>query len=281
MDRDLAREFWNRMTARLSDADDPSRFGTVTEDADVVRLRDELERRHVNRFVRISSRSRVLDIGGGAGRFAIPFARRAARVTLVDVSDALVAAAVRRAAEVGITNLTCVAKPAQEFVPEDRYDLVLVMGLCTYLTDAELEVFAQRITDCVAPKGMLIVKEPVSTDDTLRIDRGRHPDDGYLAYFRPRDSYARIFGRSLSLRYQSATLAHLIPWFLEGTNEAVSRTRSQLRTNLLSAATPIVAWCDPAARRVEAAMRRTPLLHRVLAPIPVLNDLYVFEKDAR
>lgn len=281
MERGKAREFWNRITESRGEGADPSALGTVTSDTDIVRLRDELEQRHVARLIDISPATRVLDIGGGAGRFAIPLAQRAAHVTLVDISEALLARAERRARELGLSNLTFVASAAQDFEPQGPYDLITVMNLCTYLTDEELERFAERLARSLAPRGKLLVKEPVTTDGVLRFDHGSDPASGYLARFRPREEYARVFSKHLQLTYQRATLSHPIPWFLGGTNEAVGRTRSPARATLLRLVSPAFVRLDPLLLSVETRVRQTPGLRRVLAPIPVLNDLYVLTKMAR
>jgi 2-polyprenyl-3-methyl-5-hydroxy-6-metoxy-1,4-benzoquinol methylase len=276
-----SKAFWNRITAKRTDSDDPSMFGTVTEDRDVVRLRDELERRHVLRHAPLSPSTRVLDVGGGAGRFAIPLAREVAHVTLVDISEALLAVAERRAREEGLANLSFVCIDAQSFVPEGEFDLVLVMDLCTYLTDEELGIFAERMAGAVRPGGTLILKEPVSTDGTLHLDHGRDPGDGYLARFRPREAYAAVFGAHLKRRYQSATLSHPIPWFLKGTSGAVAATRSPLASAALRTLTPAFVRADPWLLKAETFLRRRPALAPLLAPVLVLHDLYVFEKMPR
>lgn len=278
---DDSKAFWNRITAKRSDSDDPSMFGTVTEDRDVVRLRDELERRHVLRHAPLTPSSRVLDVGGGAGRFAIPLARQVAHVTLVDISEALLATAERRAREEGLTNLRIVCADAQSFVPEGEFDLVLIMGLCVYLTDEELRVFAERMARAVRPGGTLILKEPVSTDGALHLDHGSDPGDGYLARFRPREAYAGVFGAHLTQRYQSATLSHPIPWFIKGTAGAVAATRSPFANAALRALTPALVRADPWLLKAETFLRNTPALAPLLAPVLVLQDLYVFEKMPR
>ena len=56
----------------------------------------------------IDSETTVMDVGGGAGRFALPLALRAKHVTVVEPSADALEMLRERAAEAGITNLTVV-----------------------------------------------------------------------------------------------------------------------------------------------------------------------------
>ena len=59
-------------------------------------------------FAALGSGKEVLDVGGGAGRFALPLATRAERVTVVDPSADSIDLLKERAAEAGITNVTTI-----------------------------------------------------------------------------------------------------------------------------------------------------------------------------
>lgn len=48
----------------------------------------------------------ILDIGGGSGRYALPFAKRAKRVTMTDISSKMLAHARNNAVEESLTNLS-------------------------------------------------------------------------------------------------------------------------------------------------------------------------------
>ena len=56
----------------------------------------------------------VLDVGGGAGRFALPLATRAERVTVVDPSADSVELLKERASEAGIDNVTAINEPWED-----------------------------------------------------------------------------------------------------------------------------------------------------------------------
>lgn len=65
-------------------------------------------------FAVLGSGTEVLDVGGGAGRFALPLATRAKRVTVVERSADSVELLNSRAAEAGITNITVINESWEE-----------------------------------------------------------------------------------------------------------------------------------------------------------------------
>ncbi len=65
-------------------------------------------------FAVLGSGKDVLDVGGGAGRFSLPLATRAERVTVVDPSADSVDLLKERADEAGITNVTALNEPWED-----------------------------------------------------------------------------------------------------------------------------------------------------------------------
>jgi SAM-dependent methyltransferase len=79
----------------------------------------------VNRLVReVAPTMTVLDVGGGAGRFALPLALRCQHVTVVEPSPSLGESLCQIAAEAGIGNVSLVAKRWEEAEVEPA-DVVL------------------------------------------------------------------------------------------------------------------------------------------------------------
>lgn len=281
---DLASRFWDERTrAQRRDAD-LAELGTVTDDGFAVRHRDALEKAHLSRILRVGPRSRILDLGGGAGRMALWLAPRVGAVTIVDASEALLAVARERAEALGLRNVTTVHASVLDYVPDGAYDAVLVMNVATHLEDDELPRFVDVCARAVAAGGQLVMKEPVTTDGSTRDDE-RHDDAGALRYrarFRPRASYPAAFAAAFDLSYQSATCAHPFPFFLHGTDGAVTATRRGLARAVFERAAPLLVRADPTLLRLESTIRATPGVARLLAPVPVLQDFYVFEpKSAR
>jgi 2-polyprenyl-3-methyl-5-hydroxy-6-metoxy-1,4-benzoquinol methylase len=275
-----SRTFWNDITRRVSRDAPLSEFGTVTQARGVVALRDELEQALVMRHARLAPALRVLDLGGGAGRFALPIAHHVAHVTLVDLSEVLLEVARARATEAGLSNIRYVCAAIQEFEFDESYDLILIMNVATYLNATELDALATRCARALRPGGRLLLKEPVTTDGAARQQVGADPARPYYARFRPREVYAEVFGRELRLTMHTPTVAHFLPWFLGSTNEAAHAASSGLGALVFEHMRPLLRVADPWLLRAELALRARPVLAPLLAPVPVLQDLYVFEPRA-
>ncbi|MBN1655748.1 MAG: glycosyltransferase [Deltaproteobacteria bacterium] len=273
-----SKVFWNDLTERLGNAVPLENYGTLTDSRAVVALRDDIEQAHVFRLLRLTPATCVLDLGGGAGRFALRIAPKVARVTLVDVSEALLDVARSHARAAGISNITFINSSIQEFRFEGFYDVILILGVTAYLTDEQLSAIAESCARVLRPGGQLILKEPVTTDGVAREQFGKDPRIPYYARFRPRETYARVFGRWLSLDYQRPTVAHFIPWFLGGTESAAQATQNAFAQWLLKTARPILTRIDPWMLAMERRVRASPRFSALLAPVPVLQDLYLFTK---
>ena len=75
-------------------------------------------------FDLIGSDTTVLDVGGGAGRFALPLATRARHVTVVEPSTEAVGMLQERAAEAGLSNITVISERWED-ADVEAADLVL------------------------------------------------------------------------------------------------------------------------------------------------------------
>lgn len=86
---------------------------------------------------------RVLDIGGGPGRYSIHYARKGCDVTLVDLSDGNIALAREKAAEAGV-EIRAIARNCLELDELDlgTYDHVFLMGPLYHLLTEEDRVRA-------------------------------------------------------------------------------------------------------------------------------------------
>lgn len=86
-------------------------------------------------YATLGSDSDVLDVGGGAGRYALPLATRARRVTVVEPSGDSVEMLTTRAAEAGLSNITVINEPWED-AEAPAADVVLCSLVLHHVPDA-------------------------------------------------------------------------------------------------------------------------------------------------
>ena len=94
----------------------------------------------------------VIDVGGGAGRFALPLALHCKHVTVVEPSESMIEALREEAAAVGVENLSIVQGLWGE-ADVDRADLVLCAHVVYGLT--EIEPFVRKLES--SARGMVVI----------------------------------------------------------------------------------------------------------------------------
>ncbi len=120
------------------------------------RFEFEITSRMMARYIK--SGARILDIGGGPGRYSLYFAARGHDVTLVDLSEGNVAFAKAKAAELGLPlkAYRCDARDLSCLPLEGEYDCVLVMGPLYHLfKESEREKVMVEAKARLAPDGVL------------------------------------------------------------------------------------------------------------------------------
>lgn len=100
----------------------------------------------------------ALDFGSGVGRLVIPLARRAERVTGVDISPSMIAEAKRNCAAAGIDNATFVESDDRISRVSDTFDLVHSYIVLQHIAWRRGRGILQALADRVGPGGYLAVQ---------------------------------------------------------------------------------------------------------------------------
>ena len=114
-------------------------------------------------FAALGSGTEVLDVGGGAGRFALPLATRAKRVTVVEHSEESLELLNSRAAEAGITNIS-VINESWEDAHAPKADMVLCSLVIHHVP--EVVPFVSKLQDHATDQVVLVemIETPGAVD---------------------------------------------------------------------------------------------------------------------
>ena len=134
------------------------------------RIKYAIHRRFLDEYV--PEGVRVLDVGCGPGRFALDLARRGARLTLVDLSQAQLDLARGQLEAAGLLERVqafhCLDMVAMHELADESYEVVVCYGAALSYTCDRYETALQELERVLCPGGHLLISV-VSLFGTLRL----------------------------------------------------------------------------------------------------------------
>lgn len=102
---------------------------------------------------------KVLDIGGGSGRYSLWLASKGCDVTLYDLSDGNINFAIAKAKELGLGLKTiCGNALNEDLYPNEKFDHILVMGPMYHLFDVrDRKKVIDNALSCLKEKGKIYI----------------------------------------------------------------------------------------------------------------------------
>lgn len=114
-----------------------------------------LEEKAIISMIEINNEPKVLDLGCGDGRWAEIFIPRCKEYVGVDLSRKFIEKTSRK---YGSDKTRFYCMPAQNYLVEDKFDLILVIGLTTYMNDKFIEKMATNCRKMLEQEGKLIIR---------------------------------------------------------------------------------------------------------------------------
>lgn len=169
--------FWNWRAKKYSSRNDVLK-AVLYENKWRSRYEDFMERRALQRVLKISSGLKVLDVGCGAGRWLVRFAREGADVTGIDYSPEMINVVRKRCQEESLKADLQVTKALEIDTPDKSFDVVIAIVTLLHVIDGdELTRTIRELTRVTKIKGKVIVidyfcdPEPIPRRGKLWIHR--------------------------------------------------------------------------------------------------------------
>lgn len=107
-------------------------------------------------FINISEESRVLDLGCGNGRWCRLLINRCKEYVGVDISQEFIKKTCEKYKN--DTKVKFFNMAAQDYVSKEKYDLILIIGLITYLNDDEVIKLSGNCRNMLNKDGQIILR---------------------------------------------------------------------------------------------------------------------------
>jgi len=107
------------------------------------------------KYIILNKGSKVLDLGCGNGRWAFLLKDNIKKYVGVDFSSNFIEKARKKIKE---SHVEFICTPAEEYMSEEKFDLILVIGLLTYLNDEQIIKLSDNIRKMMTKGGRLIVR---------------------------------------------------------------------------------------------------------------------------
>ena len=173
---------------------------------------DRAEKAHLRRVLRLNRDMDVLDLGCGAGRMAIEFARACRSVVAVDFSQALVDRGRELAQRHGLANVRWVTASVVEFASDEQFDIIFAGGLLPYLSDADVARVLGATHGMLKPGGRFVSRNMVLSEKEAQPPTT--PPDYEVTYRRTADYVAFFQAAGFEIAYMNEAFAFPAPAYL-------------------------------------------------------------------
>jgi len=219
----------------------------------------EINKRFISRYIK--SGHKVLDIGGGPGRYSLYTAQQGCDVTLFDLAQVHIDFANKKAQELNL-NINAICGDARyiDTIIKDKFDVVLLMGPLYHITDEKERIQTVEAALKLLKTGGVLFTHFISSYAAV-LDFLVHAPETILD--KNSEKWYRIFERNESFSGVAFTENHFIqpqdvaPFMAQFPLEKLHLLGSQgflsLRENELMAQPQEVfhAWVDLAAKTCE------------------------------
>jgi ubiquinone/menaquinone biosynthesis C-methylase UbiE len=110
----------------------------------------------VKEFLGSTTHSRILDIGCGDGSLSLPLLHESNRLTLVDISEAMLRRARQRVPAQYSGNVTWINDSFAAVDDKERFDVILCVGVIAHV--ASVDALFTKIAAVLSPGGRLVVE---------------------------------------------------------------------------------------------------------------------------
>jgi len=122
---------------------------------------EKIEEETIIDLIKIKPGMKILDLGCGEGRWAKTLENKNIKYVGVDFSKGLIAKAKNRNI---MGDVIFIVKPVQDFISEEKFDLIFLFGLIPYMNDGEIRQLSKNCRFMLKNGGRLILRDVILGD---------------------------------------------------------------------------------------------------------------------
>jgi SAM-dependent methyltransferase len=146
------------------------------------------EVRNFRKIVSLNNKMTVLELGAGAGRWAVSLAPLVKHYIAVDFSQQMLEVAREKAEKNHLRNITFCKAAAQDFIPNCPIDIAYLSGISQYLYDEDFRVLLNHLSPFLRPNAILIDRS------TIHLRNRQHSQrTDYFCIYRTADEIENLF----------------------------------------------------------------------------------------
>ena len=187
--QNTAFRYWSNQDD--SNPDSMGTWGFGGAGAVELRYRHHEEVRHFLKIVPLRWEMALLEMGCGAGRWAVSLAPLVRCYEGVDFSEPMLVAARARVRESRLNNVTFTQAFAQDYEPQGLFNVIYLAGVSQYLSDAELSQLLRRLSPHLCDNGLIVDRSTANRTRRTVID-----SSNYMSIYRTREEIVALFAAS-------------------------------------------------------------------------------------
>jgi len=184
------KSFWENSGKKVNDKYTPLMAVMNANNKLLAEYRDLYEKRHFYRIANINKDSEILEMGCGAGRFALDIAKKSKYVEGVDFAQSLINIAQEDMKDKKIKNIKFYCEDITKYRTKRKFDVIYFASVFQYLEDRDVFKALNNCKSMLKSNGILVSRDSVCYSKT-RYKKGK-----YEVKHRNVKEFIRLFEKS-------------------------------------------------------------------------------------
>lgn len=196
------KNFFDKRAPQSIDANINNATMLQDKNPELAKKRDETEKKVITPYLNINKNSRVLDIGCGVGRWAIPFLnQQISSYQGIDIASNLIKIANQLYNHEASFNFKTIDTMDFLQTTNGKFNVVILSGVLNYMNDEDILKFLKEIQNHMLKDSIIYFRVPVSVIQkrlTLKEFWSEELKEYYSSIYRTSKEYENFFEKELS-----------------------------------------------------------------------------------